>query len=180
MKLSKLKNILLLIITPLMLFFCYSIYEESDNIPTDDVLLYVKPIDSVYQVLHTSKLYGTNYSILVKFSLKKETFVADSLSFILTNYGGPIHYKIDSVSIDTNNDFNFTLSKSFFKQENEPLILDCSENNYVIEIDSIKDSHIEINNFFGGTTNEKILLGINNLNGQDFCCGRRCKFQFTN
>lgn len=111
----KSKNILLILLVFISSFFIYSTYEKADNIPKNDVLLYIKPIDSLYQVLHTSKLYGTNYSILVKFSFKKNTSkLVDSLSFILTNYGGPIHYKIESVSIDAKNDFNFVLSKSFF------------------------------------------------------------------
>ncbi len=177
----KSKNILLILLVFISSFFIYSTYEKADNIPKNDVLLYIKPIDSLYQVLHTSKLYGTNYSILVKFSFKKNSSkLVDSLSFILTNYGGPIHYKIESVSIDAKNDFNFVLSKSFLKKENTPYILDCTKNTYEIEIDSIKDSHIDIQNFFGGVTNEKTLIGLQNFNGQDFCCGRRCKFQYTN
>lgn len=179
MKFSKFKNTILVIITFLMCFFCYSIYEKPDNIPSEDVLLYVKPKSNAYQVIHTSKLYGTNYSILAKFNLKNDSdLVGESINFILTNYGGLMHYKIDSVSIDAKNDFTITLSKSFFKNENDPYILDCSNNNYRIETNLIKDSHIFIKNFFGGLTNEKILLGFKS--DQKFCCGRRCKFQFTN
>tara|TARA_R110002126_G_scaffold286372_1_gene438031 strand:+ start:464 stop:1036 length:573 start_codon:yes stop_codon:yes gene_type:complete len=189
MKVSMLKNVLLIIITPLMLFFWYSIYEKPDNVISDDVFYNVRCIAKNYQVIHTSKLHGTNYSILIEFDsikldiIEKYNYV-DSINFKLTNFGGPIHLKIDSVAVVENNNFEIYISKSFFKSEKTPYLLKDFPNkdNRKLRIDidySERDSHIKVKNFLGNDyQDERELLGINK-EGEKYCCGRRCKFQYT-
>ncbi|OSY89548.1 hypothetical protein WH52_02645 [Tenacibaculum holothuriorum] len=177
MNTNKIKNIVLLFTTSLMFFFCHSTFEDADNIPDKEVTYHLNIKKNIFQVIHNSKLLGTNYAILVKFD-KMERDTVKKLSFKLTNFGGPIHYKIKNVKILDNYDFEFDLKPTFFKPENS--VYEKSDVNYIIEANrsSDYDNHIYIETPWGTRINERDILNIKEP--QSFCCGRQCKFNYLN
>lgn len=180
MKISKLKNILLLITTPIMLFFGYSIYEKPDNIINSEVYYNLRPILDQYQVIHSSKFYGTNYSILLKFNNITEDKYVKELEFRLSNFGGPVHFEIEKVIIDEDKNFVFYLNKSLFNSEKKPIIYKCSEKEYKIVANDEKDNHIKIKKFFSNEYFDEKSAFDKKEFAPEYCCGRRCKFNYTN
>lgn len=169
---NKIKNVVLVLTSLLTLYFGYSIFESPNNIE-ENVTYNVNPYSSEFQVLHSTKTFGTNYAILAQFTCSNDSIT--KVNFKLANFGGPINFYLKEVIFDSDTDFfTFDLGVSFFAKNDIELSKECSiAFNSGIEY----DSHIRIHTIFGvrDETNFYDQMDERNL----WCCGRMCRYVYT-
>ncbi|MFY7669842.1 hypothetical protein ACOSP6_02010 [Tenacibaculum sp. MEBiC06402] len=169
---NKIKNTLLILTSILTLYFGYSIFERPSNIE-EDVYYNINPYLSEFQVLHSTKTFGTNYAILGKFDCKNDSI--KKAEFKIANFGGPVNFYLKKVTFHPETDFfTFDIGVSLFSKEDTALTSNCS---FVFKSGEEYDSHIKIHTLFW-VIDETNYLENKPLRDK-WCCGRMCRYMYT-